>query len=53
MSDEVKNERESNGVERRSFLKCMAWAGTGLVWAMNAGVLTSCSLMPGDRKSVV
>src|SRR5438128_2235559 len=50
MSDEVNKEKESNGVERRSFLKCMAWAGTGLVWAMNAGVLTSCSLLPGARR---
>jgi hypothetical protein len=43
MSDEVKKDQESNGLERRSFLKCMAWAGTGLVWVMNAGVLSSCS----------
>src|ERR1700746_3792171 len=53
MSDEVKNEKESNGVERRSFLKCMAWAGTGLVWVMNAGVLTSCSLLPGAKQKGV
>jgi Icc protein len=53
MSDKEKSERESNGVERRSFLKCMAWAGTGLVWAMNAGVLTSCSLLPGARQKGV
>ncbi len=50
MSDEVNKEQESNGIERRSFLKCMAWAGTGLVWAMNAGVLTSCSLLPGAKQ---
>jgi Icc protein len=45
---EVEN-KEQNKIERRGFLKCMAWAGTGLVWAMNAGVLTSCNLMPGGR----
>ena len=28
----------------------MAWAGTGLVWVMNAGVLSSCSLVPGARR---
>lgn len=22
----------SDGIDRRGFLKCMAWAGTGLVW---------------------
>ena len=25
-------------VDRRGFLKCMAWAGTGVVWAMSGGV---------------
>jgi 3',5'-cyclic AMP phosphodiesterase CpdA len=40
---------ETSGVGRRGFLKCMAWAGTGLVWAMNAGVLTSCNLVSGAK----
>src|SRR5258708_26792763 len=44
MSKKTNDHRESNEIERRSFLKCMAWAGTGLVWVMNAGVLTSCDL---------
>src|SRR6266446_10900548 len=53
MSDEITKEPESNEIERRSFLKCMAWAGTGLVWVMNAGVLTSCSLLPGAKQKGV
>lgn len=32
------------GMERRGFLKCMAWAGMGVLWTMNAGILTSCNL---------
>ncbi|HEX3444387.1 MAG TPA: metallophosphoesterase [Chthoniobacterales bacterium] len=28
-------------IDRRGFLKCMAWAGTGIVWSINGGVLTS------------
>lgn len=32
-----------DGINRRGFLKCMAWAGTGLVWTMAGGVLTACS----------
>ena len=36
-------------IERRSFLKCMAWAGTGLVWAMNGGVLSAHELL-GEPK---
>ena len=38
-------------IERRSFLKCMAWAGTGLVWAMNGGVLSSELLATPKRKA--
>jgi Icc protein len=30
-----------DGVDRRGFLKCMAWAGTGLVWTFAGGVPTS------------
>jgi 3',5'-cyclic AMP phosphodiesterase CpdA len=29
------------GVDRRGFLSCMAWAGTGLVWSLHGGVLSS------------
>ena len=31
----------NDGVDRRSFLTCMAWAGTGLLWTMAGGVPTS------------
>jgi len=52
MSDEQKKDQD-NQLQRRSFLKCMAWAGAGVVWVMNAGVLTSCQLVPGySRKGV-
>src|SRR2546430_16996228 len=30
-----------DGIDRRGFLRCMAWAGTGVAWAVNGGVLTS------------
>ncbi|GAC1659669.1 MAG: metallophosphoesterase [Acidobacteriaceae bacterium] len=30
-----------DNIDRRGFLKCMAWAGTGLVWTVSAGVPTS------------
>lgn len=33
-----------DGVDRRGFLKCMAWAGTATVWTVSAGVLTSCGI---------
>ena len=37
--------------DRRNFLKCMAWAGTGLVWAMNGGVLSSELLAAPKKKN--
>ena len=41
---------DENQIKRRSFLKCMAWAGTGLVWAMNGGVLSSHELLAGPSR---
>jgi 3',5'-cyclic-AMP phosphodiesterase len=31
----------NDGIDRRNFLSCMAWAGTGLLWTMVGGVPTS------------
>ena len=31
----------SDGIDRRNFLSCMAWAGAGLVWTMVGGVPAS------------
>ena len=33
--------QEGDGIDRRNFLSCMAWAGTGLLWTMAGGVPTS------------
>ncbi len=30
-----------DGVDRRGFLECMAWAGTALLWTVSGGVLSS------------
>jgi len=32
---------ESAGIDRRGFLKCMQWAGAGVVWSFAGGVPTS------------
>ena len=39
----ILDENQSNdGINRRGFLKCMAWAGTGLLWTITAeGIPTS------------
>src|SRR6266851_3750676 len=30
-----------DGIDRRAFLECMAWVGTGVAWAVTGGALTS------------
>src|SRR5205814_9646408 len=51
------NTRE-DGIDRRGFLRCMAWAGTATVWGLSAGIPTSFALnrLPfltdGQRKSI-
>src|SRR5436305_11634126 len=37
----IQHNHNSDGIDRRGFLKCMAWAGTGVLWTMSGGVLTS------------
>jgi len=45
--DEIVPENEegtqpaNDGIDRRNFLGCMAWAGTGLLWTLSGGVPTS------------
>ena len=42
MSKTIQERLFSNdGVDRRGFLQCMAWAGTGMAWAMKGGVANS------------
>src|SRR6201993_1141563 len=44
MQDEILHDHNNDGVDRRGFLKCMAWAGTGALCVMQGGVLKSYSL---------
>ncbi|HWD91083.1 MAG TPA: metallophosphoesterase [Verrucomicrobiae bacterium] len=43
---EHNDEQEHDGIDRRGFLKCMAWAGTGMLWTVTGGVLGSKILSP-------
>jgi len=42
--DEILHDHNHDGVDRRGFLKCMAWAGTGALCVMQGGVLKSYSM---------
>jgi len=35
------HDQNGDGIDRRGFLECMAWAGTGVLWMMTGGVLKS------------
>src|SRR5437763_916497 len=41
MAEHTIPEPSSDDVDRRGFLECMVWAGTGLAWSVCGGVLTS------------
>src|SRR5580704_11518897 len=46
MENEKKNnfihsDNNQDGIDRRGFLECMAWAGTGVLWMMSGGILKS------------
>lgn len=45
-TDSSQNETalDSDGIDRRNFLSCMAWVGTGLLWTINGGVPSSSRL---------
>ena len=41
MSKLIVKDRNDDGIDRRGFLQCMAWAGTGVAWAIGSGVVSS------------
>jgi Icc protein len=44
MSNYIKQNLDNDGIDRRGFLKCMAWAGTGTFCVLQGGVLKSFAL---------
>ena len=51
--DENLQNLNNDGVDRRGFLKCMAWAGTGLVWTMSGGIPMSRAFAKGHDQMTV
>jgi Icc protein len=57
-SNYITLDQSDDGMDRRGFLRCMAWAGTATVWALKGGVPTSfpVSRLPflsdAERKSI-
>ncbi len=46
--DEILYDHNHDGIDRRGFLKCMAWAGAGTLCVMQGGVLKSFALGPAN-----
>jgi 3',5'-cyclic-AMP phosphodiesterase len=44
MNDDLIYDHNRDGIDRRGFLKCMAWAGTGALCVIHGGILKSYSL---------
>ncbi len=42
--DAILTDHKHDGIDRRGFLKCMAWAGTGALCVLEGGVLKSYGL---------
>src|SRR5579863_448941 len=49
MGDIIKENLNPDGIDRRGFLKCMAWAGTGTLCVMQGGVLKSFAFGHGGQ----
>jgi len=41
MNEFILTNDNADGIDRRGFLKCMAWAGTGVLWTVSGGLLSS------------
>src|SRR5438477_5466996 len=37
----ILHNHNDDGLDRRGFLQCMAWAGTGMLWTVSGGLLAS------------
>src|SRR5271170_3523551 len=37
----INHDHNNDGIDRRGFLECMAWAGTGVLFMMTGGILKS------------
>src|SRR5437762_8069503 len=44
---------DEKDLDRRNFLKCMAWVGTGAVWTLSSGVLKGSALGQISRASMM
>src|SRR3954466_8684342 len=51
MPDFIDDDRTGDGIDRRGFLKCMAWAGTGAYFVLQGGALKSFAMGEIGKRS--
>jgi hypothetical protein len=44
MSERILHDHQDDGIDRKGFLTCMAWAGTGVLWTLSGGRVASTAL---------
>jgi 3',5'-cyclic AMP phosphodiesterase CpdA len=51
MDKRIKQNFDDDGVDRRGFLRCMAWVGTGLIWTVGSGIPGCAKLAESDAEA--
>jgi len=51
LSKLIIHDHNDDGIDRRGFLQCMAWAGTGVLWTVGSDVLTSQAVGQNKKKA--
>ena len=44
---------DDDGIDRRGFLECMTWAGTGVIWMLSGGLPRSVGLASAEAASAL
>lgn len=47
----ISEDHNNDGIDRAGFLKCMAWAGTGVLWMMSGGIMKAYGMSQIINKS--
>jgi Icc protein len=51
VENRILHDSTGDGIDRRGFLECMAWAGTGLIWTVSGGILGNSSMVKAQAAS--
>src|SRR3954451_7434167 len=52
-ADQTTRTDEDDGIDRRGFLECMTWAGTGVLWMLSGGLPRSVGLASAEAASAL